>query len=197
MKPPPHPGIRLLELLNPFDISQNSLARQMGVPPRRINEIVLGKRSMTPETAVLLEQALGTTAEMWMRLQSAYDIFKVRERLVRQPRAVLPRPRGDELPSLRIEPPPDPLDELLERYPIVRMGMKEAKAVRGESWRTRRRKARVKAERERIRSIHQESLDTAADQERLSEALRESRKSSPGGGSAPGVGSAPTPRNRG
>ena len=154
--------MRLLELLTPFDISQNALARQIGVPPRRINEIVLGKRSMTAETAVLLEQALGIGADMWMRLQSAYDLFKARQRLLqRAPRASRASSPAGELPALRIDPPPDPLDELLERYPIVKMGMKDAKATRGELWRTRRRKARVKAERERVRWIHEAARDAA------------------------------------
>lgn len=70
-----HPGEVLLEeFLLPLGISQNALARAAGVPPRRINEIVLGKRAITADTAVRLAAALGTSERFWMGLQSDFDL---------------------------------------------------------------------------------------------------------------------------
>jgi len=75
-----HPGeILLEEFLKPMDISQNRLARAMGVPPRRINEIVHGKRSITADTALRLSHALGTTEQFWMGLQAEYDLEEARK----------------------------------------------------------------------------------------------------------------------
>ena len=70
-----HPGEVLLEeFLVPMGISQNALARAAGVPPRRINEIVLGKRGVTADTAVRLAAALGTSERFWLGLQADYDL---------------------------------------------------------------------------------------------------------------------------
>ena len=70
-----HPGeILLEEFLKPLEISQNALARAAGVPPRRINEIVLGKRGVTADTAVRLAAALGTSERFWLGLQADYDL---------------------------------------------------------------------------------------------------------------------------
>ncbi|WP_115560743.1 HigA family addiction module antitoxin [Xanthomonas arboricola] len=70
-----HPGeILLEEFLEPMSISQNALARATGVPPRRINEIVLGKRGITADTAVRLAAALGTTERFWLGLQADYEL---------------------------------------------------------------------------------------------------------------------------
>lgn len=70
-----HPGeILLEEFLTPMEISQNRLARAMGVPPRRINEIVHGKRAVTADTAIRLARALGTSEQFWMGLQTDYDL---------------------------------------------------------------------------------------------------------------------------
>jgi addiction module HigA family antidote len=70
-----HPGgILLAEFLEPLGISQNALARAAAVPPRRINEIVLGKRSITADTAVRLAAALGTSERFWLGLQADYDL---------------------------------------------------------------------------------------------------------------------------
>ncbi len=75
-----HPGeILLEEFLNPMDISQNRLARAMDVPPRRINEIVHGKRAITADTALRLARALGTTEQFWMGLQADYDLEEARK----------------------------------------------------------------------------------------------------------------------
>lgn len=70
-----HPGEVLLEeFLRPLGISQNALARAAKVPPRRINEIVLGKRSVSADTAVRLAAALGTSERFWLGLQADYDL---------------------------------------------------------------------------------------------------------------------------
>src|SRR5690606_18461029 len=69
-----HPGEVLNEeFLLPLGISQNGLARAMNVPPRRINEIVLGKRGVSADTAVRLAASLGTTERFWLNLQADYD----------------------------------------------------------------------------------------------------------------------------
>ena len=75
-----HPGeILLEEFLNPLGISQNRLARAMDVPPRRINEIVHGKRAVTADTALRLARALGTSEQFWMGLQADYDLEEARK----------------------------------------------------------------------------------------------------------------------
>ena len=80
-----HPGEVLMEeFLNPLGISQNALARAIGVPPRRINEIALGKRSITADTAVRLARALSTSEAFWMGLQADYDLEQARSELADQ-----------------------------------------------------------------------------------------------------------------
>lgn len=70
-----HPGeILLEEFLRPFDISQNALARALRVPPRRINEIVLGKRSLSADTAIRLAKYFGTSEKFWLGLQDDHDL---------------------------------------------------------------------------------------------------------------------------
>jgi addiction module HigA family antidote len=72
---PVHPGEVLLEeFLNPLGLSQNRLARSVGVPPRRINEIVLGKRRVTAETALRLARYFDTTPQFWLGLQADFDL---------------------------------------------------------------------------------------------------------------------------
>lgn len=74
-----HPGEVLQEeFLVPLGVSQNALARAIAVPPRRINEIVLGKRAITADTALRLSRALGTTPQFWMGLQTDYDLEEAR-----------------------------------------------------------------------------------------------------------------------
>ena len=73
--PPVHPGEVLLEeFLKPMNLSQNRLALDIGVPARRINEIVLGKRSVTVDTALRLARYFGTSPELWLGLQMYYDL---------------------------------------------------------------------------------------------------------------------------
>jgi addiction module HigA family antidote len=79
---PIHPGEVLWEeFLKPMGISQNRLALNIGVPPRRINEIVLGKRRITADTALRLSKFFGTSAEFWLGLQSQYDLDITAEEL--------------------------------------------------------------------------------------------------------------------
>jgi addiction module HigA family antidote len=74
-----HPGEVLLEeFLDPMGISQNALARATGVPPRRINEIVLGKRALTADTALRLAAFFGTSEGFWLGLQADYDLEEAR-----------------------------------------------------------------------------------------------------------------------
>jgi antitoxin HigA-1 len=74
-----HPGEVLLEeFLDPMDISQNALARATGVPPRRINEIVLGKRALSADTALRLAAFFGTSEGFWLGLQADYDLEEAR-----------------------------------------------------------------------------------------------------------------------
>lgn len=73
--PPIHPGeILMEEFLDPMGITQHKLAASIGVPPRRINEIVHGKRRITADTALRLGRFFGTTAQFWINLQSHYDL---------------------------------------------------------------------------------------------------------------------------
>ncbi|MBN9611417.1 MAG: addiction module antidote protein, HigA family [Actinobacteria bacterium 69-20] len=72
---PIHPGEVLMEdFIEGFGITQNKLAVAIGVPPRRINEIVHGKRGITADTAIRLARYFGTSEEFWMNLQSHYDL---------------------------------------------------------------------------------------------------------------------------
>ena len=76
---PTHPGVILShEFLAPLGISQVAFAEHLGVSVQRVNELIRGKRGMTPQTAWLLSQALDTTPEFWINLQSAYDLARSR-----------------------------------------------------------------------------------------------------------------------
>jgi len=73
--PPVHPGeILLEEFMIPMGISQNALARALKVPPRRINEIIHGKRGITVDTALRLSRHFGTSVQFWIGLQDDYDL---------------------------------------------------------------------------------------------------------------------------
>lgn len=79
---PVHPGEVLLEeFLQPAGLSQNRLALDIGVPARRINEIVLGKRAVTANTALRLSRYFDTTPQFWMGLQADYDLDVERDKL--------------------------------------------------------------------------------------------------------------------
>ena len=78
--PPIHPGeILLEEFLKPMEISQNQLGRSLGVSPRRINEIVHGKRSVTADTALRLSTFFGNSSSFWLGLQMDYDLDVVKD----------------------------------------------------------------------------------------------------------------------
>lgn len=83
---PTHPGeILLEEFLKPLGISQVALADHLDIPVQRVNELVRGKRGVTPETAWLLAGALGTTPEFWVNLQANHDLVRNRpKKKVRQ-----------------------------------------------------------------------------------------------------------------
>lgn len=80
--PNPHPGEILLEdFLKPMGVSQNALARAVHVPPRRINEIVLGKRSMTADTDLRLARYFGMSEGFFLGLQADYDLMERRREI--------------------------------------------------------------------------------------------------------------------
>lgn len=77
-----HPGEVLLEeFLKPMQLSQNRIAHEMGASPRRINEICLGKRAITAETAILLGRYFGNSARFWLDLQMDYELEEARRHL--------------------------------------------------------------------------------------------------------------------
>ena len=81
--PPIHPGEVLMEdYLEPLGITQHRLALAIGVPPRRINEIVHGTRRITADTALRMARYFGTSERFWMNLQGRYDLEMERDRLV-------------------------------------------------------------------------------------------------------------------
>ncbi|MBI3960536.1 MAG: HigA family addiction module antidote protein [Chloroflexi bacterium] len=80
--PPIYPGeVLLTEFLQPMQLSQYALAKAIGVPARRINEIVLGKRSITPDTALRLSRYFGLSERFWLNLQTRYDLEMAKDRL--------------------------------------------------------------------------------------------------------------------
>jgi addiction module HigA family antidote len=79
---PIHPGeILLEEFLKPLEISQYRLAKDINVPARRINEIVLGKRAISPDTALRLSRYFGLSERFWINLQTRYDLEKEKDKL--------------------------------------------------------------------------------------------------------------------
>lgn len=78
---PMHPGLVLNKVyLSELNLNQSQFAEKCGCTPRKINEIVNGKRSINPEFAIALEKVLGTRAEMWVRFQAEYDLWLARKR---------------------------------------------------------------------------------------------------------------------
>jgi addiction module HigA family antidote len=91
LMPPMHPGeILAEEFLEPLGISQYRLANALGVPPRRINEIVHGKRRISADTALRLARYFGTSDRFWMNLQNRYDLEIERDRLGNDLRQIKP-----------------------------------------------------------------------------------------------------------
>ena len=92
--PPTHPGEMLLEeFLKPLGITQRALAEMIGVSYPRVNEIIHGKRGVTPDTALRLEQAFGMEAQFWLNLQMAWDLYHAQR-----------APGADEIKKIRRAP---------------------------------------------------------------------------------------------
>lgn len=90
--PNPHPGeILLEEFLKPMSLSQNALARAVHVPPRRINEIVLGKRDVTADTDLRLARYFGLSEGFFLGLQTDYDLMQRRRQIERDLKSIRPR----------------------------------------------------------------------------------------------------------
>lgn len=88
---PIHPGEVLLEdFINGFEITQNKLAVSIGVPPRRINEIVHGKRGITADTALRLGKYFGVEPQFWLNLQSHFELEVAQERAEEQIASIEP-----------------------------------------------------------------------------------------------------------
>jgi len=78
---PMHPGLVLAEVyMSEMGLNQSELARLCGCSPRKINEIINGKRGVSAAFAIILESVLGTTAEMWVRMQAEHDLFEARKK---------------------------------------------------------------------------------------------------------------------
>ena len=93
--PPIHPGeILMEEFLKPMGISQYRLAKDISVPPRRINEIVHGKRAITPDTALRLSRYFGLSERFWINMQARYDLEiekdRLQDRLVQEVQVYVP-----------------------------------------------------------------------------------------------------------
>src|SRR6202790_5051913 len=85
-----HPGkILLQEFLEPLGLTQAELARSLAIPLNRVNELVRGKRGVTPETALLLAEYFRNSAEFWMNLQTAHDLSRVRQEMRKRPGGIV------------------------------------------------------------------------------------------------------------
>jgi antitoxin HigA-1 len=90
--PNPHPGeILTEEFLKPMELSQTALANAIGVPPRRINEIVLGKRAITADTDLRLARYFGLSEGFFLGLQMDYDLMQRRREIDRDLKTIRPR----------------------------------------------------------------------------------------------------------
>ena len=92
--PPIHPGeVLMKEYLEPLGVTQHKLALAIGVPPRRINEIVHGKRRISADTALRLARYFETTERFWLNLQGRYDLEVERDRLAPELQDITPLAR--------------------------------------------------------------------------------------------------------
>lgn len=90
--PPTHPGEMLLEeFLKPLGVTQTDLAKLIGVSYPRINELINGKRGMTPDTALRLEQLFGMEAQFWLNLQLVWDLYQAQHSAAAQEIAQIER----------------------------------------------------------------------------------------------------------
>jgi addiction module HigA family antidote len=93
--PNPHPGeILLEEFLKPMGLSQTALARALNVPPRRINEIVLGKRAITADTDLRLSRYFGMSDGFFLQLQSDHDLMARRHQIGEKLKGIKPRAKA-------------------------------------------------------------------------------------------------------
>ena len=100
---PVHPGEVLLhDFMEPLEVTQYRLAVTISVPPRRINEIVHGKRAITADTALRLGQFFGTTPEFWMALQASYDTETTKEKIASVLATIPKFSRGKNRPEQRL-----------------------------------------------------------------------------------------------
>lgn len=96
-----HPGeILLAEFLEPLRLTQADLARALQIPLNRVNELVRGKRGITPDSALLLSEYFGNSPEFWMNLQTAHDLSRARQERPDPRKVVRKRPAG----TARIKP---------------------------------------------------------------------------------------------
>ncbi|MGA3004791.1 MAG: HigA family addiction module antitoxin [Acetobacteraceae bacterium] len=90
--PNPTPGeVLLLDFIEPMRLTQNGLARAIGVPPRRINEIVLGKRAVTADTDLRLARYFGVSEGFWLGLQADHDLLRQRRKIAGELEQIEPR----------------------------------------------------------------------------------------------------------
>ncbi len=94
MSPIPPGEVLIQEYLEPLGVTQHRLALAIGVPPRRINEIVHGKRRITADTALRLARYFGTTERFWLNLQGRYDLEVERDRLAPTLKEIQPLARA-------------------------------------------------------------------------------------------------------
>lgn len=80
MKNPPHPGELIGDSLAEIDVSVSAAAKGLGITRQQLHNLIAGRSGITPEMAVKLEKAIGSTADTWLRMQMNYDLAKVRKR---------------------------------------------------------------------------------------------------------------------
>jgi addiction module HigA family antidote len=88
MKNPPHPGELIGDTLGELKISVSVAARGLGITRQQLHNVIAGRSGITPEMAVKLEKAIGSTADTWLRMQMNYDLAKVRKRTINVKRLV-------------------------------------------------------------------------------------------------------------
>jgi antitoxin HigA-1 len=90
-RPPTHPGEMLLkEFLEPMQITQQTLAQEIGVPYQRVNELVNGKRGVTPSTALRLAKYFGNSPDFWLNLQNNWEVYHVHQAEAEQLKNIKP-----------------------------------------------------------------------------------------------------------
>ena len=88
MKNPPHPGELIGDTLEELNISVTEAARGLGITRQQLHNVIAGRSGITPEMAVKLEQAIGSTADTWLRMQMNYDLAQVRKQAIKVKRLV-------------------------------------------------------------------------------------------------------------